>query len=259
MSLKFKITKAEWEGLDEGIKGLYEEKDGEYALGVEGIEDTSGLKSALAKERSEREKYAKQAKAWETLGKTPEEIQELVAQQAEAEKKRLEKAGEFDKLKQQLIEQHSTALAAKDKELVNMKGSLESYLIDANAIAAITKNEGNTTLLLPHVKSRVRVINEDNKYKVQVVLQDGQTPMLNDKAEPISIEDFVKSMRNDETFQVAFKPTGTTGSGSEGSKGGQAGSSQFKITRAEMSANVRKYIAIKEAAAKANQEVEIID
>ena len=79
MALKLKLNKAEWEGLEEGFQKLYEEKDGGYVLSVDGVEDTSALRSALQKERADREKFSKQVKAWEALGKTPEEISELLA------------------------------------------------------------------------------------------------------------------------------------------------------------------------------------
>jgi len=39
------------DGLDEAFKALYTEKDGKFYLDVEGIEDTTGLKSALDSER----------------------------------------------------------------------------------------------------------------------------------------------------------------------------------------------------------------
>ena len=51
MALKRTLTKAEWEKLEDGIRGLCSEKDGSYELQVEGVEDPAELKSALVKER----------------------------------------------------------------------------------------------------------------------------------------------------------------------------------------------------------------
>ena len=42
-----KLTVDSLDGIDETIKGLYVEKDGKFVLPVEGIEDTTGLKTAL--------------------------------------------------------------------------------------------------------------------------------------------------------------------------------------------------------------------
>jgi erythromycin esterase-like protein len=98
MSLKYNITAEEHGGLDEGIKSLYTEKDDGYVLAVEGIEDTPGLKSALAKERELAKEYKKQAAAWEALGKKPEEISEIL-KQLEKQKQEPPKANLDDKEK----------------------------------------------------------------------------------------------------------------------------------------------------------------
>ena len=51
MALKAVLTKEEFDGLEDSLKKLYVEKDGKYLLDAEGVEDVSGLKSALEKER----------------------------------------------------------------------------------------------------------------------------------------------------------------------------------------------------------------
>ena len=61
--MALKLTLDSLDGLDDGVKSLYAEKDGKYRLDVEGIEDTSGLKSALEKERTARRELEKRAKA----------------------------------------------------------------------------------------------------------------------------------------------------------------------------------------------------
>jgi len=259
MTLKLKVTKTEFDSLDEGIRGLYEAKEDGYMLAVEGIEDVSGLKGALAKERADREKYAKQVKGWEALGKTPEEITELLVKQQEDEKKKLESKGEYDKLVAQINESHQKALGAKDKEIEAMSRTLEKHLIDAAVISAISDEGGNAKLLLPHVKDRVKVVkSDDGDYAVNVLLPDKSAPLVGNDGKPLSISAFVKSLKEDEVFQVAFKATGKGGSGAlPGSQNG-GGASPFKITRTDMR-DVRKYKAVKDAAEKAGADVEIID
>ena len=257
MALKLKIDKAAWEGLEEGFRELYTEKDGEYILGVEGLEDTSGLKSALEKERADRAKYEKDVKEWAKFGKTREEIQKLIEQAAEAERKELERKGEWDKLREQLVQKHTAELEAKNKELAEKDKAISAYLIDSRATEAIAKNDGNARLLLPHVKGRCRVVNENGKYSVQVLTPDGSAPMVDSSGNPLSIEDFVKSMRDDEDFQSAFKAKGGTGSGSKGGGAGAPGK-PHTISRADARAH-RKYLAAKEAAEKAGASLEIVD
>lgn len=217
MALKLKLNKAEWEQLEEGIRGLYEEKGEDYTLAVDGIEDTTGLKSALQKERAEREKYAKLVKSWEATGKTPEEISTLITELEHNEAAKAEKAGEWDKLKSQLLETHKKELSKKDEETAKMKATLERYLVDATATAAIAELKGIPQLLLPHVKSAVKVVEDNGEYTVQVVDGAG-TPRINNKGESLSIKELVEEMRQSEIFGRAFEPTGITGSGASGAR-----------------------------------------
>ena len=99
-----------------------------------------------------------------------------------------------------------------------MKGTLESYLVDAAAMEAITENGGRPKLLLPHVKSAVKVIEEDEKFHVRVVGPDG-SPRMNSKGEFLGIKDFVKELREIDDYAPAFNGTGTTGSGTPANRG----------------------------------------
>jgi len=211
MALKLKVTKAEYDSLDEGIRGLYEEKDGGYQLAVDGIEDTSGLKSALEKERKARADFEKMAKQYQGLGMTPEEITELVKAREEAERGNLEKKGEWDKLKAQLLESHKKEITALEEAVQKMKATLESYLVDASATEAIAAAKGVPQLLLPHVKASVKVVEEEGKYHVRVVDKDG-SPRMNSKGEYLGIKDLVAEMRESEIFMRAFDGDGTSGS-----------------------------------------------
>ena len=254
MALKMKLTAEECGSLPEGIRGLYEEKDGAFVLSVDGIEDTSGLKSALEKERRARSEYERAARQYQGLGKSPEEIAELVRAQEDTEKSRLEQKGEWEKLKNQLLDSHKKELAARDEAVKAMKGTLESYLVDAAATEAIEAAKGIPQLLLPHVKSAVKVIEEDGKYQVRVVGPDG-SPRMNAKGEFLGIKDFVSEMRDSEIFGRAFDGAGTTGGGAPVAWGqGRAGA--FVLSR-EDAGDPMKYRAAKEAAAKAGQELQI--
>jgi len=254
VSLKLKVTADEWKSLDEGIKGLYEEKDGGYVLSIDGLEDTNGLKSALEKERKARSEYERAVRKYEGLGKSPDEIAELVKAQEESEKSKLEQKGEWEKLKAQLLDSHKKELTARDEAVQKMKGTLESYLVDAAATEAIAAAKGIPQLLLPHVKSAVKVIEEDGKYQVRVVGPDG-SPRMNAKGEFLGIKDFVSEMRESEIFSRAFEGTGTTGSGTPANRGSVRPGS-FILSR-EDARDPMKYRAAREAATKAGQELQI--
>ena len=251
MSLKLKLTADEHNSLDEGLKGLYEEKDGVFVLGVDGIEDTSGLKSALEKERKRARDLEKAAKAYEGVGMTPEEIAELVKAREEAEKSSLEKKGEWEKLKVQMLDKHQKDLSAKDEEVKKMKQTLESFLVDAAATEAIASAKGIPQLLLPHVKSAVSVVEEDGKYQVRVMGKDG--PRVNAKGEFLGIKDLVSEMRESDIFSRAFEGSGISGGGAAPSA--QKGSRGTHVISRADARDASKYQAAKAEAEKAGVEL----
>lgn len=85
MALKFVVDTLE--GIDEGLHGEYEEKDGKFHLKVDGLpaqEDVGGLKSALQKERDARSKAEKRISEIETESmKGKEQYKELYEKQIE--------------------------------------------------------------------------------------------------------------------------------------------------------------------------------
>src|SRR5688572_19722594 len=85
----------------EAFRGEYAERDGKFHLGIEGDDDTDGLKRALASERKLKADLEKKVKKWEALGKSDEEIAALLATHEEDEKKKAEAAGDHAKILKQ--------------------------------------------------------------------------------------------------------------------------------------------------------------
>lgn len=216
------------EAVEEPLRALYEEKDGKFALKVDGIEDTSGLKSALAAERKRADAEARDKKRWASFGKTPEEIQELLDAQQRLEEDKANKAGEWDKLKAQMNDKHQTELARRDETIGTMRKRLESELIDSKAVTAIAAEKGVPDLLLPHVQRFVKVDDDFNP----VVVDAKGDPRVDAKGNPMTIHDLVKEMKASDVFGRAFEGSGHSGSGTQpGHNAGGAGAkkkSDFK-------------------------------
>jgi hypothetical protein len=231
MALALSVDKLD--SVPEALRALYTEKDGKFRLDVEGIEDTTGLKSALDKERKDRSAFEKQVKAWQGIGKTPDEIAELLREQEERTTHDAEKKGEWDKLRAQMNEKHEAALKAKDADIVKMRATLEKHLVDSQAVTEIAKLKGVPELLLPHVQRQVRV---DDEFKVTVVDAKGD-PRVNGKGEPLSIADLIAEMRQHEVFGRAFDGSGKSGSGTppNGRTGG-TGNDKKEIKRSDFDA-----------------------
>lgn len=230
MALKFIVDSLD--AIPEAQRSLYTQDGDKFRLDLDGYEDPVGLKSALDKERGEKRDAVKQAAAWKALGKTPEEIQELLAAQAQADRDKLTKAGEWDKLRNQMTEQHQTELAKREEATKALRGQLEKHLVDAAGVAAIAAAKGSAELLLPHVKSRVKVIEENGEFAVRVVDAAGN-PRVNGKGEFLSMSDLVGEMRQSDVFAPAFAAPNASGGGSRQSTGGGGAKT---ITRAQFDA-----------------------
>jgi hypothetical protein len=231
---KLNLTVDSLDGLDEATKSLYVQEGDKFKLDVDGIEDTSGLKNALQAERKIANALDKKIKGYEKLGKTPEEIAELVEKQEQIDRSQAEKRGEFDKILAQVNEKNAQALKAKDETLAQMRKRLESELVDSKAIAAIAAAKGKTKLLLPLVKNQLRV---DENFNVIVLNADGETPKVNDKGDPLTINDLVNEMRASEDYGAAFEGTGQSGSGTRPTNG-SGGSPLGRLTKADLQGKV---------------------
>ncbi len=129
--LKFEIESLE--GLDESVKGLYEQKGDKFRLKVEGIDPADELKEALRKERDER-KAAK------------DRLAEMERMQTEAEQKRLEESQQFESL----YKNTKTELEKKAGELEEFKRKIadkERSELATQLASALTRDTARAELL----------------------------------------------------------------------------------------------------------------
>ncbi len=222
MALKLVVDSLE--GVDEAHKALYTEDNGKFRLQVDGVEDTSGLKTALSQANKEAAERRKQLETWKRFGKSPDEIEELIEAQKAAEEAKAEKAGEWDKLKAQMNEQHSVAIKAKDETIAQYRRRLEAELVDAKATAAIAAAKGVPDLLLPIVQRHVKV---DENFNVTIVDAAG-TPRVDGKGEPLRIADLVSELRASEIYGRAFEGSGQSGGGMPPTGGNGANPGRIK-------------------------------
>jgi hypothetical protein len=182
------------EGLHESVHDMYEERDGTYHLippdgfvPADSVEDVGGLKSALQKERDAAREAARKLKATqEKYGAIdPDKYQALLDQEQDAETKRLEKAGEWEKMKEQMSAAHAADIQKERDENARLRGQLEHVQIDSKVVEAISKAEGNVELLKPHVRSRLQLNTDD--FTTVVLDSDGRTPKVDGDGNPVTI------------------------------------------------------------------------
>lgn len=214
--LKYKVAQSDFAGLEEGIRKLYKADGDSYVLDLEGVEDTSGLKSALEKERANSKKAAEALKAWNAMGKKPEEISALLKKAEEEEQKRLEAAGNYKAMLEQVKAQHEKEMGEKDAIIARYKHERELNMIDQTAVKAIAEAKGKVKLLLPLIKMSAKVVEENGKEVVQIFDENG-VARVNAKGEYLSIPEWVNEMKKDKDYQSAFEATGISGAGAKGS------------------------------------------
>jgi hypothetical protein len=260
MALKTVIDKLE--DVPEAVRGEYTEKDGKFHLSLEGYEDPAKVQKALDVERVARAKIEKelkeQKKVWEKLGKTPDEIEKLVAEARNNEQAQLEKAGEFEKVKTQILEQAERdkkalqdKLASKDGEIHALKVSLQNQLVDVEATAAIASAKGEPILLLPAIQRRTKVVEEGGKHVVKVLDAKGD-PMVDGKGNPLTIVDLVSELKQDKVFGRAFEASGNSGSGMR-PNGGSGGSGSTIAKRSDLKTERERSAFINEYGLEAYQ------
>lgn len=208
--------------VDEDLRGFYEEKDGKFHL-----QDISGLKNALNHTRNElkgAKTIAAKITAWEKLGKTPEEIEALIAAAAEANTKKLKDAGDFETL----LGQHKSNW---DKEKGTLSGQVDFWKNkyqnadrSNNLVSELTKAEATAEGLdaLPTLLSdRVQYSIDGDKVSVKILSADKTTPLAGSGADGLAtFADLIKEAKT--KYPSLFKGNGHSGSGASdtGGKGG---------------------------------------
>ncbi|AHF77906.1 Gp8 phage protein [Sodalis praecaptivus] len=193
--LKFKLTKEEFDDLEESAKTMYAEAGEGFQLAVDGIPDVSGLEKKvnelLGEKKTEQEKR-RQAE---------EEARKAAEEQAR-------KKGDLDTLEKSWAEK----LSSRERELLaqieERDGKLQTLLVDNVAQSLATRLAGDSAAVLtPHIKSRL-------------VVEDGKTRILDADGKPSAstLEDLEKEFRSNKLFApivIGSKASGTGGNGSQ--------------------------------------------
>ena len=194
--MALKLTLDSLDGVDEGIKSLYVEQDGKFKLAVDGLEDTSGLKSALEKERKARRDAEQRAKA----SLSDEEMQEIETLRMEAAK-----AKGADEVINRERARQAKVLEDRDKREKHLFGEVEKAKLKEAAFELMTKHKANAGLLMPHFREAVRVEEIDGQFQVVPVAAT-------------SLEEIIATMKT--SFPEAFSDSGHSGSGATGGHAG---------------------------------------
>ncbi|EMT0827761.1 hypothetical protein WMC13_003683 [Salmonella enterica] len=216
MTLKFRITKEEFDALTEEQQALYGESGESYQIAIEGMPDTSALDGLKLKvEELLSEKKAEQKKREEA--------------EAEAEKERLEKlkkSGDIESLEKSWQEKLEKAEQDSRAKIDALNASIHKMLVDNVALDLATSLCGEAApVILPHLKTRLTVETDSDGNPVTRVVDSAG------KLSAASLDDLKKEFTENKLFSALIIDSRASGTGGDGGeKKPDAGGERLKKT-----------------------------
>jgi hypothetical protein len=251
------LTIDKLEAVPETVRALYVEKDGKFQLDVSGlpvVEDVSGLKSALEKERIAREKAEKARKDFEKRfeGIDPEKTRELMAQFEDADEAKLIAQGKAG-IEALILKRTEKMRTEYEKKLTEagdkINGSLEvaSTYMDRvldNHVRAAAMSVGVHAPAVEDILLRARsIFSLSDEGKAVQFDEDGETVILGkDGKTPFTVTEWLDTMRESAPH---WFPVNSSGGGAHGSRQ-QAGTKEMKRAAFDALGAAEKSKAVKE-------------
>lgn len=230
--LKKKISKAEYDKLSDPLKAFYQ-ADGEIfvvkaeheAFSFE-VEDVTGLKTALTKERDAREALDKALKAFKDDAGNPvkaEDVKSAYARlsQVVSDKERLET--DIERVKTQMATAHQAEITKEKNKTAAVLKALEKRVVENECLKAIDAAKGKAKVLLPHVRQFVRMVEKGGDYVAEVIDDKGTARVADGNGSPFTIDALVSELKNDPDYAPNFEASGASGGGAGGGSGAGAG------------------------------------
>jgi hypothetical protein len=219
----------------EALRSLYVEADGKYKLDVNGVEDVSGLKKSIAKERDAAQAAINRAKELEKQfeGIDPVKTRELYSRLENDEEAKLIAAGKtnevFEKRTERLRTEHQKVLdaeAAKAKQAEERVKAMSLRVID-NHIRAAAAKAGIHPQAIEDALYRGRSIFALDESDNAVQLDEGGKPIMGkDGKTPFSPLEWLESMKQEAPH---WFPATSSGGGATGNSGrNNTGTKQIK-------------------------------
>lgn len=203
------------EGLSPDIAKEYSEKDGKFYLSLEGVDDhpaVGALKRAKDHEKSLRQAAeAKQREAEDKLQSLDTTIEEL---RTGAIPK-----SDVEALKASYAAKAATQQTAFEEKYGKLNRQIESVLLDSAALAMATDISTAPALLIPHIRSRLKLEEVNGELAVQVVDIAGKPTVA-------TVDDLKKEMLQNKTYAPILIGSKASGGGANGGSGGGGASTK---------------------------------
>lgn len=204
------------EGLDDASKAHYTEKDGKFYLDVEGIDEHPAV--GALKRAKDHEKTLRQT-AETKLRETEDKLTEVEGT-VEGLRTGAVPKSDVDALKASYDAKTVKQQKEFDDKLAKQNSLIEKHLLDGTALAMATDISTAPSLLIPHIRSRLKLDEVDGELTVSIVDISG-------KPSAATLEDLKKEMLQNKTFAPILIGSKASGGGANGGSGGGGASKPF--------------------------------
>lgn len=124
-----------------------------------------------------------------------------------------------EKLKQEFDVAHKGEVTKHQNRAQALQTQLYGLLVDNAATLAIVDAKGVPELLLPHIQRQVKVTEDNGKFQVLVVDDQGDQRFNSVTGQAMTIKDLVAEMKSHKLYGRAFESEAPSGSGKEPGSG----------------------------------------
>ena len=170
--------------------------------------ETLGLRTNRDAILGEKKEIQKKLEAYTDID--PAKHKALLEADAKRQEEKAKAEGNWEKLQQQLIDQHTEEVAKRDERNKTLLTALEEQLVTRAALESLTKQKAAAGLLLPHVLKQLRMVEEDGEFSTVVVDVAGAKRLAKDAkdtSDMMTIDQLVESMKEQDEFAPAFGKT----------------------------------------------------
>jgi len=268
--IKAKINSEEYGQLSSDMQSHYSEDDGTYVLQVQavggfGLDDTAGLKKVLGEVKEERSSLRTTVASYrEKLGDN--NIEDLLESHSKVDK--MKDWTPDDKVNERIASEKKSLQNKLDKAQ-KKAGDREAFLvsnltkahIDAEATAALNKHSGSVKLLLPHLVSKAKLVEDELGFSVKIFGDDGITIPTNKQGQhgDMGFDEYVGDiMKNEETFAPCFSGTDASGANTGTDSNPSHGNSGAVVLSSDQMLDPTQYRAAREAAGKSGRPLRMV-
>lgn len=221
MALKAILTSLE--GISEELKKEYTEKDGKFYLNIEGVDEHPSV--GALKRAKQHEKDLRQTA--ETAQRAAEDKVSTLEADIEGLRSGAIPKADYEALKTSFATKTQEQQAAFDTKYNKQSALIEKHMLDGTALAMATEISTAPTLLIPHIRGRLKLEEVDGELTVSILDITG-------KPSAATLDDLKKEMLQNKTFAPILIGSKASGSGATGGSGGGSASKPFnELSEAE--------------------------